>query len=1106
MSADEEGSSGSPHPMDLHSKVADYWSRTGVIERALSAAGSGPVFRFTEGPPTANGRPHTGHMMPGTLKDVQLRYRRMQGYRIVSPMAGWDCHGLGVEIEIEKKLGVRTRHDIEAYGIDRFCAECRTSTLAVAAAWQEMYRRLGYWLDYDHAYQTMAPPYIESVWWSLKTLFDRGLVEKGHYVLPYCPRCETTLSSHEVAQGYKETVDPSITVRFPLRTTGGPPRDLLVWTTTPWTLVSNVFVVARADLPYAVVREADGREVVLAEAAIPRYFPSPPEIVARLTGEQLKGLEYDPPFPFVPDAPGRFRILLDDMVDAKEGTGFVHGAPSFGPDDYRIGEREKLGTFDPLTSRGVFTSQIPLVENRFFKSADPVLIEDLERRGRLYRHDTLRHTYPFCWRCSTPLLYRAIDSWFVRSSRFSDAMVRNNANVTWVPAHVRDGRFGNFLTEAKDWALSRSRYWGTPLPVWVCPQGHPTCIGSYAELAKVWGRPLPDDFDPHRVGVDPIEFPCPTCGQPAHREPYTIDVWYDSGSAPFAQYHYPFDAGTFDPAAPLDYVAEGIDQTRGWFYTMHVLATALFARPAYRAAVATGMGLDDVGKKMSKSKGNVADPIDILTRIGGDAVRWYLLNLDFTEGVRMSESEMRAQAARSLGLLTNVVAFYLQNARADRLAPSHEVPSSTDLLDRWILSRLEGTRQGVESSLESFDPRPGAGTLKAFIDDLSTWYLRRSRPRFWAEAGTPERAAAHATLGYVLHVLSRVLAPFAPYTAEWIAQELADRPWAEAGSSVHLDRWPAPQPVLRDETLEAGMDELRALVEVGRELRQRAGVRARIPLTELVLFGVPSDRLEALGSEGEALLAAELNVRAVRWDPEPRPDRFPEDAWVIRAEGERRVAALPRAPTPELLEEGMVREVLRRLQQRRKELGLAFTDPIALALAAPASLRDALERRRATLERELLAEVVDLVEDLPATSPEDRTWEVDGVRFSARVVRRTEYPAPTSPARSPPAERLPRRRRLRTARHASRGASKRPAGARPSRTSRRGSSSRRTPPRRRPAARAARSSRERRRSVRAGRPRHRASARPRSSRGRARAASAGRPRRSARRSRRTRRA
>ncbi len=1106
MPADAEAASGSPTLADLESRVAQYWDRTGVVARALVGAGSGPIFRFTEGPPTANGRPHTGHMLPGTLKDVQLRYRRMRGYRIVTPMAGWDCHGLGVEIEVEKKLGVRTRHDIEAYGIDRFCAECRASTLAVAAAWQEMYRRLGYWLDYEHAYQTMASPYIESVWWSLKTLFDGGLVEKGHYVLPYCPRCETTLSSHEVAQGYKETVDPSVTVRFPLRVSGGTPRDLLVWTTTPWTLTSNMFVVARADLVYVVVREDDGREVVLAEDAVPRYYAEPPEIVARLTGEELKGLAYEPPFSFVPDAPGRFHILLDDMVDAKEGTGFVHGAPSFGPDDYRIGEREKLGTFDPLSSRGVFTSEVPLVEHRFYKSADPILIEDLHRRGRLYRHTTLRHTYPFCWRCDTPLLYRAMDSWFVRSSRFSEAMVRNNASVTWVPAHVRDGRFGNFLTEAKDWALSRSRYWGTPLPVWVCPQGHPTCVGSFAELAALWGRPLPPQFDPHRVGVDPIEFPCPTCGQPSRREPYTIDVWYDSGSAPFAQYHYPFETGTFDPSSPLDYVAEGIDQTRGWFYTMHVLATALFGRPAYRAAVVTGMGLDDVGKKMSKSKGNAVDPIDLLGRIGGDAVRWYLLNLDFTEGIRMSESEMRSQAARSLGLLTNVATFYLQNARADRLAPTRGRPASTDLLDRWILSRLEGTRDRVTLSLESWDPRSGAAALKSFIDDLSTWYLRRSRPRFWADATTPGRAAAHATLGYVLSLLSRVLAPFSPHTAEWVTQELADRPWSDAETSVHLDRWPDPQPAMRDEKLEAGMDELRALVEVGRELRQRAGVRARIPLAEIVFFGAPSEKLEALGDEGATLLAAELNVRSVRWASEHRPDRFPEDAWVLRVDGDRTVAALPRTPTPELLEEGMVREVLRRLQQRRKELGLAFTDPIELALAAPAPLREALERRRAMLERELLAEVVDLVEELGTATAEDRTWEVDGVRFSARVARRTGRSTPTSPARPTPGARSPRRPTPRTVRRASQSAPRRPARARPSRTSRRGSSPRRAPPRRRPEVGGARSRRRPRRSVRGVRSRLRASAPQRSSPGRARAGSAGRPRRSAHRSRRRKRA
>ena len=1088
MTADEEGTSGSPPPVRIQAKVAEYWVRTGVVARALADRPGAPLFRFTEGPPSANGRPHVGHVIGRTMKDLQLRYRRMRGARIVSPMAGWDCHGLPVEIAVEKKFGLRSVREIEEFGVDRFCRECRAITLEVASVWEEMSDRLGYWLDYERAYQTMAPPYIESVWWSLRSLFDRGHLYRGHYVLPYCPRCETTLSSHEVAQGYRETTDPSVTVRFPLvRPPGLPPRDLLVWTTTPWTLPANLFVVARADLEYAVIREPDGREVVLAAAALPRFFSPVPTPVELLPGTALDGLRYDPPFPFVGEAEGRYRVVLDAMVDAGEGTGIVHGAPSFGPEDYRIGRRENLGTFDPLTSRGVFTDAVPLVAGRSFKAADPILLEDLRARGRIYRAESVRHTYPFCWRCDSALLYRAIDSWFVRTSDFADRLVRHNATVRWIPAHLRDGRFGNFLTEAKDWALSRSRFWGTPLPIWRCPAGHATCVGSFAELAERWGRPLPPDFDPHRVGVDPIEFPCPTCGAPARREPYTIDVWYDSGAAPFAQYHYPFEPGPFDPAAPLDYVAEGIDQTRGWFYTMLVLSTALFDRPAYRAALVNGHGLDDVGKKMSKSKGNVVEPVGLLARLGGDAVRWYSLTNDFTGGLRMKEEEMRAAAARTLGLWTNVVAFYAQNARADGLPSHRDPPRTRALLDRWAVSRLATVRAEIEASLESFDPRPGALALRAMIDDLSTWYLRRSRPRFWSDRGTEARREAHETLGYVLSELARLAAPFVPFTAEWVAQELSDRPWASAETSVHLGSWPTATGT-PDPEVEGGMAELRGIVEIGRELRQRAGLRSRIPLTEIVLFGAPSAPIAALGPEGMELLASELNVRSVRREREFRAAEFPEADWVVRGEGAQVVAALPRAPTPELLEEGMVREVLRRLQQRRKEMGLAFTDPIDLLLAADGSLLDALQARRELLARELLADPLEIRSGSAPEGPETRAWEIDGARFSARVRRaapRPPTPIPAPPARERPA---PARRRPtpRSAPRAPRAAAKRRAKARPSRTSRRGTARHPTAARRRPAGATARSSPGRRRSVHRARRRPRARAtRPRSPRRRA---------------------
>jgi isoleucyl-tRNA synthetase len=982
--AEDDEAGGAPSPGEVQRKVLEYWDRHGIPGRAMEGTPGGPVFRFTEGPPGVNGPPHLGHVEPRALKDVQLRYRRMRGYRIVSAMGGWDCHGLPVEIAIEKRHGLKSRKEIEAFGVDRFCEECRAAALEYASVWREMSRRQGFWLDYDHPYRTMDPPFIESVWWALKTLFDRGLLEKGHYVLPYCPRCETTLSSHEVAQGYREVGDPSITVRFPLV---GADRDLLVWTTTPWTLPANLLVVAHPDLEYSAVRRPEGRDVVLASAAVPRYFPEGADVIERLPGRDLDQRTYTPPFPYAGPGPGRYRVVLDPFVTADEGTGLVHCAPSFGPDDYRIGAREAVGVLDPLDARGVFGPLVPIVEGKLFKAADPVLTSDLVERGLAFRSESLKHTYPFCWRCDHALLYRAIDSWFVRTSRLTASLVRHNATTTWIPAHLRDGRFGNFLTEAKDWALSRSRYWGTPLPVWVCGAGHPTCIGSFDELAERSGAPLPQPFDPHRVTVDRIAIRCPTCGESARREPYTIDVWFDSGAAPFAQFHYPFDPGPFDAAEPLDFVSEAIDQTRGWYYTLLVIASALFDRPAFRASLTCEFLLEETGRKMSKSRGKVLEPIEILDRYGGDAIRWMFLSQDFTAPIRVGEATLERAGHRTLGAWRNVVAFHVGNARADALPPVTERPSPRSALDRWLLSRLEATRAIATDGLEAFDPRPAAGAVEEFVDDLSTWYLRRSRPRFWSGPETPERREAHATLSFALAELARIAAPLVPFTAEWVRQEVSEGRFDRPGASVHFAGWPERSGE-RDEALERGMREVRALVEVGRELRQRAKVRARIPLAALVLFGDLPPVLEQLGEEGLRLIADELNVKAViRVPTSARPD-YPAADWVVREDDDGRpIAALPMHPSPELKEEGLAREVARRLQQSRKELGLRLLDRVAITVSATGPLRDAIAARRDELARDLLAEPLELTEAPLPEGPGVRSFEVDGLGFSARLVR-----------------------------------------------------------------------------------------------------------------------
>ncbi len=1097
---------GPPSLREIQRRVEAYWNETGVVARALAGRPGGPPFRFTEGPPTANGSPHLGHVVQRALKDIQLRYRRMKGYSIVSPMAGWDCHGLPVELQVEKELGFKSKREIEQYGVERFCAACRTMVEGASKRIEEMSRRLGFWLDYDRPYYTMSAPYIESVWWSVKTLYDRGLIEKDHYVLPYCPRCETPLSSHEVAQGYREATDPSVTVRFPLRGVHGPGRDLLVWTTTPWTLPMNLLVAARADFTYVIVREADGREVVLAETAVPRYFPGGAEIVGRLKGSELEGARYEPPFGFLPETPPRFRVVLDDSVVAEEGTGFVHTAPSFGPDDLRIGTREGVGAFDPLDSRGVFTDAIPLVAGRRFKEADPILTADLRARGRLWRAETIRHTYPFCWRCDSPLLYRAIDSWFVRTRQLTDRLVRHNATVDWIPAHLRDGRFGNFLTEAKDWAVSRNRYWGTPLPIWTCPAGHVSVIGSFAELAERSGATLPPSFDPHRVDVDRLPVRCATCGAVARREPYTLDTWYDSGSAPFAQYHYPFEPGPFDPTQPLDYVAEGLDQTRGWFYTLLVLAVALFDRPAYRRSLTTGLVLDETGGKLSKSKGAGGfEPNALLDRVGADVPRWMFASIDFTEPMRISEAVLQTHGTRFLLTVVHATQFYLDTARLAgfRLERDPPRPTPSRLLDRWLLSRLSGTAARVDAALERGDPRPATAALRTFVDDLSTWYLRRSRPRFWSDEPSDDRREAFATLGFVLDRLALLLAPFVPFTAEWVRLSLRGRATPTADESVHLAAWPADFGEV-DRTVEEGIAEVRRLAEIAHALRATARVKSRIPLSELVLFGPPSAALAAVGPEGETLLADEANVRAVVHRPESERARHDDAQWVVREEDGRPIAALPRAPTPELAEAGLAREIVRRLQQARKEAGLSFGQEIELTVWATGDAHRALDRRRSEFEAELLARPLTIVEgpgpadarEGPPTALtrfEPRSWEVDGVRFAARLQPIPTAAAPSSAEPVPPVAPRQRRRR-RTARAASTAPSRRPGARRPSRRRRRAARQRSTPVRRRPAAARAPTARRRRRSARPGQSRPPARAPARRHRRSRRAARGSRPR------------
>jgi isoleucyl-tRNA synthetase len=845
-----------PNQVDLpameHAVLAR-WRERDVFRRSLERTTGGRLWSFYEGPPTANGRPGTHHVEARVFKDLYPRFKTMKGWH-VPRRAGWDCHGLPVELEVEKELGFSGKQDIERYGIAEFNARCRESVQRHVDEFVRMTERMGYWVDFADAYWTMDPAYIQSVWWSLKAIFDKGLLVEDHRVTPYCPRCGTGLSDHEVAQGYYQVRDPSVYVRLPVTT--GPLADrrvaLLVWTTTPWTLVSNTAVVVRPDVTYVVARVND-ELLVVAEPLLGRVLGDGAEVVERLPGGALEHARYSPPFDLV-EIPDAHYVGLADYVTVDDGTGLVHQAPAFGAEDLAVARRYGLPVVNPIRPDGTFDPALPLVGGKFFKAADEAIVADLDRRGLLFRVETYEHSYPHCWRCDTPLVYYALPSWFIRTTAVKDRLVEENEQTNWYPDTIKRGRYGDWLTNNVDWALSRRRYWGTPLPVWRCPDGHLTCVGSLAELSELTGRDLAG-LDPHRPYVDEVRFAC-RCGGEAVRVADTIDGWYDSGSMPFAQFGYPrqHDA-EFDAAYPADFIAEAIDQTRGWFYTLMAVGTLVFDRSAYRTVLCLGLIVDEQGRKMSKHLGNVLDPFELFERHGADAVRWLMLCVGNPWSTRRVGHALLDEVVRKVVLTYwNTVSFLLLYANANGWTPGGDA-GPVALLDRWIRSELNDTVDEVDRALEAFDSVLAGRRLSGFLDDLSNWYVRRSRRRFWD--GDP---AALATLYECLDVLTRLLAPFMPFVTDEMHERLVHDLDPQAADSVHLRDWPTADRTLVDAELAGQVRVARRLVELGRAARAAAGVRTRQPLGR-ALVGAPG--WEGLPAELREHVAAELNVVAV---------------------------------------------------------------------------------------------------------------------------------------------------------------------------------------------------------------------------------------------------
>ena len=845
----------------MEREILDFWRDRRVFERSLEATANGEPWIFYEGPPTANGTPGAHHVEARVFKDVFPRYRTMKG-RHVPRRAGWDCHGLPVEIAVEKELGFAGKQDIEAYGVAEFNARCRESVLRHVDEFTVMTERMGYWVDFDDAYWTMNTDYIQSVWWSLKQIFDAGLLVEDHRVSPYCPRCGTGLSDHELAQGYETVVDPSVFVRFPV-TSGDlverhPGVALIVWTTTPWTLVSNTAVAVKPEAEYVVARTANGEVLVVASDLMSSLLGDDAVVLESLTGRDLERVSYQPPFNLV-EIPDAHYVVLAEYVTTDDGSGLVHQAPAFGADDLAVCRAYGLPVVNPVRSDGHFEESVPLVGGMFFKKADETLVADLTERGLLFRHVPYEHSYPHCWRCHTALIYYAQPSWYIRTTAVKEQLLRENGATNWFPPTIQWGRYGDWLTNNVDWAVSRNRYWGTPLPIWRCTEGHLVAVASLSELGALAGVEL-SNLDPHRPFVDDITFDCATCGALATRVPEVIDCWYDSGAMPFAQLGYPHrNVAEFEQSYPADFICEAIDQTRGWFYTLMAIGTLVFDRSSYRNVVCLGHILDEQGRKMSKHVGNVLEPVPLMDEHGADAVRWFMLAGGSPWQARRVGHHSIADVVRKT-LLTywSTVSFQSLYARAANFEPSITVvppPAERPVLDRWALSEAHRVAAEVDAALESFDTQRAGRAISSYIDDLSNWYVRRSRRRFWD--GDP---AALGTLHECLRIVTLVIAPFTPFIAERVWGDLFASTSPDEPESVHLSRWPAVDLGLIDPDLVAQVELTRRIVELGRGARAEGKVRTRQPLSRAL---VSASGWDTIDPELAAQVAEELNVLAL---------------------------------------------------------------------------------------------------------------------------------------------------------------------------------------------------------------------------------------------------
>ncbi|MBQ6966338.1 MAG: isoleucine--tRNA ligase, partial [Lachnospiraceae bacterium] len=861
--------------VDREKEVVKFWNENDIFRKSMDIRKGGDTYTFYDGPPTANGKPHIGHVLTRVIKDMIPRYHAMKG-AYVPRKAGWDTHGLPVELEVEKKLGLDGKEQIEKYGLEPFIKECKESVWQYKGMWEKFSDQVGFWADMEHPYVTYEDDYIESEWWALSEIWKKGLLYKGFKIVPYCPRCGTPLSSHEVAQGYKAVKERSAIARFKLKDKD---EYILAWTTTPWTLPSNVGLCVNPSETYVKVHTADGYTYILAKALCEKVLggedaaTAPYEIIDEFSGQDMEGIEYEPLFKCAGDAALKQKkkahyVVVDDYVTMEDGTGVVHQAPAFGEDDARVGRKYDMPLVQFVDEKGNMTEETPFA-GMFVKDADPEILKDLDMRGLLFSAPKFEHDYPFCWRCDTPLIYYARESWFIEMTRVRDDLVANNEKINWIPPSIGSGRFGEWIKNIQDWAVSRNRYWGTPLNIWECKDcGHRESIGSREELYKLSGNEKAKTVELHRPFIDEITCTCPECGKEMKRVSEVIDCWFDSGAMPFAQHHYPFEnEDLFKEQFPASFISEAVDQTRGWFYSLHAISTLLFNEPCFENVIVLGLVLDEDGNKMSKSKGNAVDPFVALDTFGADAIRWYFyINSAPWLPNRFHDRAVVECQRKFMGTLWNTYAFYVLYANIDNFdAKDHNLDrDSLSVMDRWVLSRLQSTIKETDENLASYKIPEAAKALQAFVDDLSNWYVRRSRKRYWAKGMEQDKINAYMTLYTCLVDISKAAAPMIPFMTEEIYQNLVRTEGSNAPESIHLCDYPVPDESLIDKTLEKDMEDVLDMVVLGRAARNESGIKNRQPIGKMYV------KAKEMSDFYKQIILEELNVKSVEFSEDVR--------------------------------------------------------------------------------------------------------------------------------------------------------------------------------------------------------------------------------------------